>query len=146
MVADRRRLYQIRACVLLRADNNGEGGTLSPMALCQRAHRTAVVARCWLLGVIGAAMFFGDSMLTPAVTVLSAVEGLKLATPAFEDYVVPFAIVILCHPVRNAKPRHRAGRQILRSGDGRLVRRPCGSRPDAHPRSADGAATRSIRY
>lgn len=80
--------------ILLRADNNGEGGTLSLMALCQRA----IGRQSWLLlalGVIGAAMFFGDSMLTPAVTVLSAVEGLKLATPAFEDYVVPFAIVIL---------------------------------------------------
>lgn len=80
--------------VLLRADNNGEGGTLSLMALVQRAigRQSKLVL---VLGVIGAAMFFGDSMLTPAVTVLSAVEGLKLATPAFEDYVVPLAVIIL---------------------------------------------------
>jgi KUP system potassium uptake protein len=80
--------------LLLRADNNGEGGTLSLMALCHRA----IGRQSWLLtalGVVGAAMFFGDSMLTPAVTVLSAVEGLKLATPAFEQYVVPLAMVIL---------------------------------------------------
>ncbi len=80
--------------LLLRADNNGEGGTLSLMALVQQAigRQSKLVLA---LGVIGAAMFFGDSMLTPAVTVLSAVEGLKLVTPAFEEYVVPFAVIIL---------------------------------------------------
>src|SRR3984893_17201111 len=67
--------------LLLRADNNGEGGTLSLMALGQRA----LGRRSWpllALGVIGASMFIGDSMITPAISVLSAVEGLKLATPA----------------------------------------------------------------
>jgi KUP system potassium uptake protein len=64
--------------LLLRADNNGEGGTLSLMALGQRA----LGRRSWpllALGVIGASMFIGDSMITPAISVLSAVEGLKLA-------------------------------------------------------------------
>ena len=63
--------------VLLRADNNGEGGTLSLTALATRAlgRRTPLVL---LLGVIGAAMFLGDSVITPAISVLSAVEGLKL--------------------------------------------------------------------
>ena len=80
--------------VLLRADNNGEGGTLSLTALAARAlgQRTPLVM---LLGVIGAAMFIGDSMITPAISVLSAVEGLKLVTPAFQDYVIPFTILIL---------------------------------------------------
>ena len=80
--------------LLLRADNNGEGGTLSLMALGQRA----LGRRSWfllVLGVIGASMFIGDSMITPAISVLSAVEGLKLATPAFEHYVVPLTVVIL---------------------------------------------------
>jgi KUP system potassium uptake protein len=80
--------------LLLRADNNGEGGTLSLMALGQRA----LGRRNWLLlalGVIGASMFIGDSMITPAISVLSAVEGLKLATPAFEHYVVPLTVLIL---------------------------------------------------
>jgi KUP system potassium uptake protein len=80
--------------LLLRADNNGEGGTLSLMALGQRA----VGHRSWLLlalGVVGASMFLGDSMITPAISVLSAVEGLKLATPALDPYVVPLTIVIL---------------------------------------------------
>ncbi len=80
--------------ILLRADNNGEGGTLSLTALATRAlgRRTAFV---FIVGVIGAAMFLGDSVITPAISVLSAVEGLKLASPAFSDVVVPLAIIIL---------------------------------------------------
>jgi KUP system potassium uptake protein len=80
--------------LLLRADNNGEGGTLSLTALATRAlgRRTALV---FLLGVIGASMFLGDSVITPAISVLSAVEGLKLVTPAFDHYVVPLTIIIL---------------------------------------------------
>lgn len=80
--------------LLLRADNNGEGGTLSLMALGQRA----LGRRSWFLlalGVVGASMFIGDSMITPAISVLSAVDGLKLATPAFEHYVVPLTVLIL---------------------------------------------------
>ncbi|MCP3368379.1 potassium transporter Kup [Bradyrhizobium cajani] len=80
--------------LLLRADNNGEGGTLSLMALGQRA----LGRRSWVLlalGVVGASMFIGDSMITPAISVLSAVQGLKLATPAFEHYVVPLTVLIL---------------------------------------------------
>ncbi len=81
--------------ILLRADNSGEGGTLSLTALATRAlgRRTTLV---FLLGVIGAAMFLGDAMITPAITVLSAVEGLKIAIPAAGNYVVPITIVILC--------------------------------------------------
>lgn len=80
--------------LLLRADNNGEGGTLSLMALGQRA----LGRRSWpllALGVVGASMFIGDSMITPAISVLSAVEGLKLVTPALEHYVVPLTVFIL---------------------------------------------------
>ena len=80
--------------LLLRADNNGEGGTLSLMALGQRAlgHKSLLLLA---LSVIGASMFIGDSMITPAISVLSAVEGLNLATPAFEHYVVPLTLFIL---------------------------------------------------
>jgi KUP system potassium uptake protein len=80
--------------LLLRADNNGEGGTLSLMTLGQRA----LGRRSWpllALGVIGASMFIGDSMITPAISVLSAVEGLKIAAPALEHYVVPLTLFIL---------------------------------------------------
>src|SRR6266542_2075348 len=74
--------------VLLRADNNGEGGTLTLMALAQRAigGNAPVI---FLLGVISAALFYGDAVITPAISVLSAIEGLKLATPAIEPYIVP---------------------------------------------------------
>jgi KUP system potassium uptake protein len=80
--------------ILLRADNNGEGGTLSLTALASRAfgRRTAPI---YILGVIGASMFLGDSVITPAISVLSAVEGLKLATPAFEHYVLGLTVAIL---------------------------------------------------
>ena len=80
--------------ILLRADNNGEGGTLSLTALATRAlgRRTAFV---FVVGVIGASMFLGDSMITPAISVLSAVEGLKLASPAFSEVVAPLTVIIL---------------------------------------------------
>ncbi len=80
--------------ILLRADNNGEGGTLSLMALASRAlgRRTTPV---FMLGIIGAAMFYGDSVITPAISVLSAVEGLRIATPAFEAMVLPLTVAIL---------------------------------------------------
>jgi KUP system potassium uptake protein len=79
--------------ILLNADNNGEGGTLSLTALASRAigRRTVPV---FILGIIGAAMFYGDSVITPAISVLSAVEGLKLVTPAFE-HSVPLTVAIL---------------------------------------------------
>ncbi len=80
--------------ILLRADNNGEGGTLTLMALAQRAlgRSTPVL---FLLGTISGALFYGDAVITPALSVLSAVEGLKIATPAFEPYIVPLTVVIL---------------------------------------------------
>jgi KUP system potassium uptake protein len=80
--------------LLLRMDNNGEGGTLSLTALAFRAvgRRASYVL---ILGVVGAAMFYGSSLITPALSVLSAVEGLKVVTPAFEPYVLPITIALL---------------------------------------------------
>lgn len=80
--------------ILLRADNHGEGGTLALMALAQRALGRSSTA-IFLLGAAGAALFYGDAIITPAISVLSAVEGLKIVTPAFEPYVVPLTVVIL---------------------------------------------------
>ena len=80
--------------ILLRADNNGEGGTLALMALASRALGRASGAII-LLGIISGALFYGDAIITPALSVLSAVEGLKVATPAFDAYVVPITVVIL---------------------------------------------------
>jgi KUP system potassium uptake protein len=80
--------------ILLRADNKGEGGTFALMALGQSvAHRSAPIL--FALGLVGAAFFFGDSVITPAMSVLSAVEGLKLVSPAFEKFVVPLSVIIL---------------------------------------------------
>ena len=80
--------------ILLRADNNGEGGTLALMALAQRALKTSggIVV---LLGIISGALFYGDAVITPALSVLSAIEGIKLVTVAFDQYVVPLTVLIL---------------------------------------------------
>ncbi len=78
---------------LLRADNRGEGGVLSLFALVQSFPKRSGVV--FALGVSGAALFFGDAIITPAISVLSAVEGLKLVTPLFEPYVLPISIGIL---------------------------------------------------
>jgi KUP system potassium uptake protein len=81
--------------VILRADNRGEGGVLALAALAHRAvssrHRRTVL----VLAMFGAALFYGDGLITPAISVLSAIEGLKVATPLFEPYVVPIALGIL---------------------------------------------------
>jgi KUP system potassium uptake protein len=80
--------------ILLRADNNGEGGTLTLMALAQRAVSRGAGAIV-LLGIISGALFYGDAVITPALSVLSAIEGIKLVTVAFEPYVVPLTVLIL---------------------------------------------------
>ncbi len=79
---------------LMRADNKGEGGTLSLMALAQSSFGRRV-APIFFLGVAGAALFSGDAIITPAISVLSALEGLQVATPVFSDYVLPLTIVVL---------------------------------------------------
>ena len=80
--------------VLLNADNKGEGGTFALMALGQSvAKRSAPLIL--VFGVVGAAFFYGDAVITPAISVLSAVEGLKLVAPALSDAVLPITIAIL---------------------------------------------------
>jgi KUP system potassium uptake protein len=83
---------------VLRADNRGEGGILALMALVHSALKERKSAKYFLLttlGLFGAALLYGDGMLTPAISVLSAVEGLEIATPLFSPYVVPITILIL---------------------------------------------------
>lgn len=79
---------------LLRADNRGEGGVLSLMALTQRTigRHMGVV---FFAGIAGAALFFGDGAITPAISVLSAIEGTKLITPAFDSFVLPISMAII---------------------------------------------------
>ncbi|HEX9880344.1 MAG TPA: KUP/HAK/KT family potassium transporter, partial [Candidatus Binatia bacterium] len=81
---------------ILRADNRGEGGILSLMALARTARTTpAVTLGLTALGLFGAALLYGDGMITPAISVLSAVEGLHVVTPLFEPFVIPITIAIL---------------------------------------------------
>lgn len=96
--------------LVMRADNHGEGGVFSLLALALRSLRReyeqdrpsgagkkehAIVWRIMLIGMCGAALFFGDSMVTPAISVLSAVEGLNVITPELQNFVMPIAIGIL---------------------------------------------------
>ncbi|MET0334029.1 MAG: potassium transporter Kup, partial [Rhizobacter sp.] len=83
--------------LILRADNNGEGGLIAMLALASRAvhgrrrlHRVLMV-----IGIFGTAVFFGDGVITPAITVLSAMEGLEVAAPALHRYIVPASLVVL---------------------------------------------------
>lgn len=82
---------------IMRADNNGEGGIMALLALNMRSKRIGAKTRSVLIaiGLFGAALFFGDGIITPAVSVLSAVEGLSIATPVFTPYVVPITIAVL---------------------------------------------------
>jgi KUP system potassium uptake protein len=82
--------------VILRADNRGEGGILALTSLVTPVGATRG-GRWWLimLGLFGAALLYGDSMITPAISVLSAIEGLQVATPVFQPYVIPITVVIL---------------------------------------------------
>ena len=82
--------------IVMRADNEGEGGIMALASLATsavRRHRAA--ATIMVFGVIGAALFYGDGMITPAISVLSAVEGLELVEPSLADFVVPIALVLL---------------------------------------------------
>jgi KUP system potassium uptake protein len=82
---------------MMRADNKGEGGILALTALAQRCFRQSSRAR-WLviaLGIFGASMFYGDAIITPAMSVLSAVEGLNVVAPTLEKFVLPISIGIL---------------------------------------------------
>ena len=83
--------------LVLRADNDGEGGILALMALVMRRFAKGTRGRsvAIALGLIGASMFYGDSIITPAISVLSAVEGLGVATPVFNDWIVPITAGIL---------------------------------------------------
>ncbi|MBK5233126.1 MAG: potassium transporter Kup [Thermoleophilia bacterium] len=84
--------------LVMRADNDGEGGIMALIALIQRlGSQSGVAARAGLvaLGVFGASLFFGDAMITPAISVLSAVEGLTVISPSLEDLVIPISLTLL---------------------------------------------------
>jgi KUP system potassium uptake protein len=83
--------------LILRADNNGEGGLIAMLALASQAvkDKPALRARLLVLGIFGTAIFFGDGVITPAISVLSAVEGLEVAAPGLHRYVVPLTLLVL---------------------------------------------------
>src|SRR5689334_15458178 len=83
--------------LIMRADNHGEGGIMALIALVRQSigtNRRATVVLV-ALGIFGASLFYGDGMITPAISVLSAVEGLEIATPSLEHVVVPIALAVL---------------------------------------------------
>jgi KUP system potassium uptake protein len=100
--------------IVMRADNQGEGGILALTALLpERGAARATSAALVLFGIFGAALLYGDGMITPAITVLGAVEGLNVATPLFEPYVVPVAVAILvCVFAIQKHGTHRVGRMF----------------------------------
>ena len=81
--------------LILRADNNGEGGILALMALVLPKKKNRKYVVILAMGLFGAALLYGDGMITPAISVLSAIEGLQIATPFFEPFIIPITIVIL---------------------------------------------------
>jgi len=83
---------------VMRADNDGEGGVLALMALALRtaAPRSRMARLLMMLGIFGACMFYGDAVITPAISVMSAVEGLEIAAPGLTHFVIPITLVILC--------------------------------------------------
>ena len=87
--------------LILRADNNGEGGLIAMLALASQAVkgkpalRRRLLLLLLLLGIFGTAIFFGDGVITTAISVLSAVEGLEVAAPALRSYVIPITLVVL---------------------------------------------------
>jgi KUP system potassium uptake protein len=83
--------------IIMRADNHGEGGVFALTALVSKSVSDKPVAR-WIIivaGALGASLFFGDSMITPAISVLSAVEGLNVLSPALQTYVIPIALTLI---------------------------------------------------
>src|SRR3954469_21085115 len=82
---------------ILRADNDGEGGIMALIALLDRVHPSRAMGKALLvgLGIFGASLFYGDGMITPAISVLSAVEGLEVAAPSLKDLVIPITLVVL---------------------------------------------------
>ena len=119
--------------IIMRADNRGEGGILALMAVVQRSLPIAapLAYGVGILGIFGTALFFGDGVLTPAISVLSAVEGLRVVAPQLERFVVPVDARRAGAAVLDPAPWRREGRPPVRAGDGALVpgdRRRRGSR------------------
>jgi KUP system potassium uptake protein len=109
--------------LIMRADNQGEGGIFALLALAlwgaPGKHLPWVLT---MLGLAGAALFYGDSMITPAISVLSAVEGLEVTIPSLKPFVLPLTVLVLLALFIRAKAWHGTRRRIFRSRYGAVVR------------------------
>ena len=127
---------------IMRADNDGEGGIMALIALIQglglRFDRRAAKAVLVALGIFGASLFYGDGMITPAISVLSAVEGLEVVSPSLKSLVVPITLVDPHDAVRDPALRHGRRRPALRADHGR-----CGSPSSRSPACARSSTTRA---
>ena len=114
--------------LVLRADNNGEGGLVAMLALASQSVKDKPELRRVLLvvGIFGACLFYGDGVITPAISVLSAVEGLEVVSPTFKSAVIPLTLVILFGLFAVQKAWYGRHWQVLWSDHGRLVRHDCG--------------------
>ena len=133
--------------LIMRADNNGEGGILALTALVSRGLDRNNRRRWWLIGfgIFGAAMFYGDGMITPAISVLSAVEGLEIVTPALHPFVVPVTLVIIVALFAIQKRGTASVGAVLRAGDVRVLRRAGAARRLGDRRRSRRSSPRSIR-
>ena len=129
-------------CVAMSIDNNGEGGILALLSLLgvKTRHRPVIVA----VGLFGAALIYGDGAITPAISVLSALEGLDIAVPGFAPYVLPVSVVIWCPvAISIAAP---PGSAELSAHHGAMVSHHRGARDQGHYPSASVLAAIDPRY
>ncbi len=108
---------------VMRADNHGEGGIIALTALVAPPSQATAQRRLALVmaGLFGAALLYGDSMITPAISVLSAIEGLEVATPLFQPYAIPITLVILITLFSVQRPGYGGHRHAFRPRHTRLV-------------------------
>ncbi len=119
--------------IVLRADNRGEGGVLALSTLVSTASSNwKLWAPVSAVGLFGAALFFGDGFVTPAISVLSAMEGLTIATPKLERFVLPGAVLILTASVSDAASRHGRDGTNVRPHHADLVPDARGARRESH--------------
>ena len=129
------------AILIMRADNHGEGGILALLALVspRRAKRNRWRAAMVVIGLIGATLLYGDGTITPAISVLSAIEGLKIYAPQLDRAVVPADRRHPRHPVSHPAQRHIVHRRHIRAGDAGLVHHRRRARRDRDRAIARGA-------
>ena len=121
--------------LILRVDNHGEGGIMALVALIERVTKSRRKTGLVIVGVLGASLFYGDGMLTPAISVVSAVSGLKVASPTLAAQIVPFSLAILIALFALQRFGTGAVGGALRADHGGLVHRARRARPEGGGRA-----------